>query len=277
MPQNGQKIKASVGILTLNNAKELPSTLKSLARFDDVYICDGNSTDETQEIARAFGARVTKQFDTDSPNQRITSFSDARTRCLNQSTYDWYARVDSDEYLSPEVVEEIAQIVTNPNPPYMVYKMPRKYVWRGKVIDDTITYPNRQIRFFNRHVIKNYTKITHEKVVIPIGTTVGLLKNPMYVPLADSFVEFDAQKTARALKWDKLQYEKYITFVEWARATVHTTALLILYTLREIRVRLISRGHKFHFAYEWWRFKYQILTWLLATKILFKKFLTRVS
>lgn len=266
------KIPASVGILTLNNATELPQTLKSLERFDDVYICDGNSTDKTQEIARAFGARITKQFKTEASDQRITNFGETRTHCLNQAKYDWHVRVDSDEYLSPEVVEEISQIVSNSNPPFLVYKMPRKYIWQGKVIDDTVTYPNRQIRFFHRKAVPRYEKITHEKAFVNLGYSIGLLKNPMYVPLADSYIEHNTQKTKRALTWDKLQYEKHMTFKEWLRATFHTVALLILYCAREIRVRLMSKGNKFPISYEIWRFKYQILTWWLATRIMFKKY-----
>jgi glycosyltransferase involved in cell wall biosynthesis len=265
------KIKASVGILTLNSEKELPRTLESLGRFEDVYICDGNSTDRTQDIARSYGARITKQFDTDEPNQRITSFGEARTRCLNQGKYEWHVRVDSDEYLSPEVVEEIAAIISSNNGEHLVYKMPRKYVWHNTVIDDTITYPNQQMRFFNRKAAPRFEKITHERLYVIPGTSIGFLQNPMLVPIADSYVEHDKQKTRRALNWDKLQYEKHMTLETWLGATMHTAALLTLYTLREIRVRFISKGNKFPFSYEWWRFKYQILTWLLATVTLFKK------
>lgn len=266
-----EKIKASVGILTLNSAKELPRTLESLSRFADVYICDGNSTDKTQEIALSYGARIVKQVNTDLPNQRITNFGEARTSCLQAGKYNWHVRVDSDEYLSSEVTEEIAKIVENPNPPYFVYKMPRKYVWRGKVIDDTITYPNRQIRFFHRKAVPRYEKITHERVFINPGFPVGLLKGIMYVPIADSYTAWDTRTTKRALDWDRRQYETHMTVSAWLKAVFHTFALLGLYTLREFRVRLISQGNKFPFSYEFWRFKYQILTLFLATKIVFKK------
>jgi glycosyltransferase involved in cell wall biosynthesis len=271
MTQN-KKIPASVGILTLNNAKQLLKIAHNLEAFDDVYICDGNSTDGTQELARSLGLRATKQVDTDEPNQRITDFGAARTHCLDQAKYDWHVRVDSDEELSPEVIEEIAKIVANPNPPHLVYKMPRKYIWQGKVIDDTITYPNLQIRFFNRKVAPRYEKITHEKLFIIPGTKVGLLKNPMYAPMPDTGSFFGGQRTLeRALVWDRLQYEKHMTLKTWLKATIHTAALLGLYTLREFRVRFITRGNTFPLPYELWRFKYQILTWWLATKITFQK------
>lgn len=266
-----EKIKASVGVLTLNSASEISKTLESLRFFEDVYICDGNSTDNTQEIARSFGARIEKQVETDEPNQKIKNFGEARTKCLNQGLFDWHVRVDSDEHLSEEVVGEISKIVSSQNPHFLIYKVPRKYVWRGKVIDDTITYPNRQIRFFNRKVAPRFEKLTHERLFIIPGNRVGVLKNPMYVPLKDSFVEFDKQKTRRALEWDRLQYERYMNLKEWVKATIHTSLLLTLWFFRLLRVRLISRGHKFPISYELWRFKYQTLTWFLATRTLFEK------
>src|SRR3989344_9448921 len=150
------KILASVGILTLNSAAGLPKTLASVKAFDDIYICDGNSTDGTQEIALSHGARVTKQFDHDIPNSRLDSFGEARTRCFKMAKYDWYVRVDSDEELSLVVVEEIRKIVAESKPKFWLYKMPRKYTHHGKIIDRTITYPNRQIRFFNKKAVNGF-------------------------------------------------------------------------------------------------------------------------
>jgi glycosyltransferase involved in cell wall biosynthesis len=264
------KIPASVGILTLNSAKELPKTLASVAAFDDVFICDGNSTDGTQDIARAHGARVVKQVDTDEPHQKITDFGAARTKCISSSKHSWHVRVDSDEYLSPEVVEEIRNIVAQ-NPRTRIYKIPRKYVWRGNVINDTITYPNRQMRFYHLDAVTGYTKITHERLAVKAGEQIGILKEPMYVPMPDRFEDFETSRTDRALDWDRRHYEATITLSRWVRATFHTLATLALFSLRMIRVRIFSRGHKFPLSYELWRFRYLSRTLLLATRILLKK------
>lgn len=264
-------LPVSVGILTLNSAKDLPRTLQSVAAFEDVYICDGNSTDGTQDIARQYGARIVRQVETDKPNQKITDFGATRTKCVNAAKYKWYFRLDSDEYLSTEAVEEIRAIVANPNPPCRVYKIPRKYVWRGKIIDDTITYPNRQIRFFHRDTVEGYTKITHERVVVKSGEKIGILKNPMFVPLHDTYDDFNKKRLARALDWDRRHYEALLTFPKWLYAIFHTIAQLFLFSLRFIRVRFISSGNKLPLSYELWRFKYLVATMWLATWIIFQK------
>lgn len=270
-------IPASVGILTLNSAANLPRALESVAAFDDVYICDGNSVDGTQDVARSAGARVLKQVETDEPNQRITDFGATRTKCWEAAKFDWYFRLDSDEYLSPEAEEEIRGIVANPNPPYRAYKVPRKYVWRGNVIDDTITYPNRQPRFFHKSAMLGYTKITHEKPVLRNGEVYGLLKNVMYVPLPDDFVEFDATRAERAYDWDRRHYWAVMTPGHWLLAVKNTTLTLGLFALRLVRVRLISKGNKLPFKYELWRFRYLITTLGIATRIAFLKAIGKTS
>lgn len=267
------RILASVGILTLNSGKTLPRALQSVRDFADVYVCDGNSIDGTQEVARAHGARVVKQVDTDVPEQKVVDFGAARTKCLSAAQYDWYLRLDSDEYISPELVEEIRRIVENPHPPYFIYKIPRKYVWRGEIIDDTITYPNRQIRFFKRSATHGYTKIAHERIMVRSGEQVGLMRGTMLVPLPEGYDEFDRGRLSRALDWDCRHYEASMTFKSWLWAVIHTGATLTIFTLRCIRVRFISRGNKLPIWHELWRFKYLLATLWLATRITCRKLL----
>ena len=57
-----QKIPCSVGILTLNSGQALRRCLDSLKDFAEIIICDGNSTDNTLEIAREYGAKIVKQY-----------------------------------------------------------------------------------------------------------------------------------------------------------------------------------------------------------------------
>lgn len=47
------KIQATIAILTHNSADTLPHALRSVGEFAETIICDGNSTDETRELARA--------------------------------------------------------------------------------------------------------------------------------------------------------------------------------------------------------------------------------
>lgn len=270
-----QKIPASVGILTLNSAKGLKECLESVRDFEDIFICDGNSTDGTQELARSLGVRVEKQFDNDLPNQRITHFAEACNRAMSFAKYQWYLRLDTDERLSAGAVEEIRRIVSDPNQKIRVWKLPRAYVWRGVVIEHAMTYPNNQIRFYHRGAVEKWVKISHEKTILRKGETVGTLRHPMLVVVADTYEEWDKSRFARAMKWDRLHFEATTTPLTWAWGLIHTAITMARFGWRLLKLRLFARGTKLPLSYELWRYKYLFAANALATRIMIEKLLRR--
>ncbi len=251
-----------MGILTLNREQVLAAALESVREFADVYICDGNSTDSTQEIARSFGARITKQRETDEPNQRISSFGEARTRCIEQAMCDWYFRLDSDEELSPEAVEEIRKIVTGA-PTQSVWRIPRRYVVAGKVIDHAITYPNYEIRLFRRDAVEGYVKATHERVVVKPGQSVGTMQACMYIPLPDTYEEF-WKKFESGLRFDAIHHRE-IGLYSWVYGSAHVLWSCLVYTFKLVRSSF-AHGTAMPLRYEWARYRYQGKVWLLISK-----------
>lgn len=259
------KIPCSVGVLTLNREGVLAAALESVREFADVYICDGNSTDRTQEIARSFGARITRQRDTDESNQRITSFGEARTRCVEQAEYEWYFRLDSDEELSAEAVAEIRKIVTGA-PTHAVWRIPRRYVIAGKMIDQAITYPNYEIRLFRRDAVEGYVKATHERVVVKPGQSIGTMQACMHIPLPDTYEEF-WKKFESGLRFDAIHH-RHIGLYSWVYGSGHVIWSCLVYTLKLIRAQF-AHGTVMPLRYEWARYRYQGRVWLLITKAFF--------
>ncbi len=51
------KIPVSVIVMTLNEELNIVNCLKSLERFDEVFVVDSNSTDRTCQIAAEMGAK----------------------------------------------------------------------------------------------------------------------------------------------------------------------------------------------------------------------------
>ena len=145
-----QKIPVSVGVLTFNSGKVLERCLESVKDFGQIIICDGGSTDDTLAIAKRFGATIIEQSDQfKNPNNTIADFSGVRNQMLDCSKFDWFLFVDSDEYLSEESRDEIAEIVTDANTTHGAYWLPRKRVYEDKVVECTTTYPSYQMRFLN--------------------------------------------------------------------------------------------------------------------------------
>lgn len=87
----------SVVILTLNEERDLPKCLASIASCDDVVVLDSGSTDRTAEIARAAGARVFER--------KFDNFAGQRNHAQRQIPFrhPWVFHLDADETFTPEL------------------------------------------------------------------------------------------------------------------------------------------------------------------------------
>ncbi len=94
----------SVIILTFNEEKHIARCIKSLSTFTDkIFIVDSGSTDKTVEIARSLGAEV-------SVNQWVNYATQFNFGIENNPfKTKWLMRMDSDEYVLPELSDEINQ------------------------------------------------------------------------------------------------------------------------------------------------------------------------
>lgn len=244
------KIKCSVEILTRNSAETIARCLESVKDFDDIMVLDGGSTDGTRDIAARAGARVLDQHDGQMENQAIMDFAAVRNRGLAFARHDWFMYIDSDEYLSPEAVEEIRGIVQNPQPPAYVWWQPRRYVLDGRVIECATTYPNRQIRLFHKDFVQRFIKPVHERILVSPGVKVATLRHVEYVPLG-SLASLKA-------RWERYRDREIAMAAGLPRAKMCTVALgqMVLfarYTLRYVRIIFFCRGARLPFSYEWAR------------------------
>ena len=181
------KIPASIGILTLNSGKTLRACLESVKDFAEIIICDGNSTDNTLEIAREYGAKIIKQYDSDEPNLScVTDKANVRQKNMNAASYDWYFFMDSDDTLSPEVITEIRAAVTPPikgggggvEQEILVWRMPTRIFIDGREIKHASFYPSYQIRLFNRKTGAYFRGPVHDRITFDAKKyRVGTFKN----------------------------------------------------------------------------------------------------
>jgi glycosyltransferase involved in cell wall biosynthesis len=177
---DSNKIKCSVGILTLNSAEGLAKCLESFRDFDEVIVCDGNSTDNTVEIAKSFGAKVIRQYDTDEKNVRcVKDKATVRQRNMDAATNDWYFFMDSDDTLTDEAVQEIRKITSDPKPEHLVYRMPTRIFLEKNndivEIKHEASYPSYQTRLVHRSVGARFRGQVHDRLYwdtkkFPAGT-----------------------------------------------------------------------------------------------------------
>ena len=84
--------KISVVINTYNAERHLAEVLDSVKDFDEIVVCDMESTDHTRDIALARGCRVVTF-----PKRDYVSAEPARTYAIQQASYHWVLVVDADE------------------------------------------------------------------------------------------------------------------------------------------------------------------------------------
>ena len=175
------KIPVSVLIPAKNEEKNLPTCLESVARADEIFVVDSQSSDRSTEIVKSYGANLVQfYFNGTWPKKKNWSLDNLQFR--NQ----WVLIVDCDERITPELWDEIAIGIQDPN--YNGYYLNRKVFFLGKWIRHGGKYPDWNLRLF-KHKEGRYENLktegvqntgdneVHEHVILT--GNVGYLKNDM--------------------------------------------------------------------------------------------------
>ncbi len=97
--------KLSVVLAVRNEEENLVGCLNSIKNIaDEIVIVDEESTDNTVQIAKKFGARVYEE-----PHHEI--FHITKQRALNLAKYEWILQLDADEIITPELSNEIKKVI----------------------------------------------------------------------------------------------------------------------------------------------------------------------
>lgn len=123
------KIPVSVIVMTLNEELNIVNCLKSLERFDEVFVVDSNSTDRTCQIAAEMGAKpVNFSWNRQYPRKKQWSLDNL------PFSHDWVLYVDADERVSPDLAEEIAGLFADGAPSKSGYFIGFDYRFAGKIL-----------------------------------------------------------------------------------------------------------------------------------------------
>ncbi len=252
------RIPCTVTILTRNSAATLERAIRSVWEFEEIILCDGGSLDKTHAIAASYGARIIPQdksfLDHDG---RIKNYGGVRNQTLAAASHQWFFFLDSDEYASPELVEEIRTAVAIDQP--AAYWVPRTYVYQDILIERAVTYPNQQMRFFHRSIAGNFIKEVHERIELLPGAPVKNLVQYLRVPVEEG-VEQMKEKWRRYLDVESLRAPN-LTFWQWVCGAAHEAAVAALYILRFVR-NLFLPGTRLPVRFELVRVWYQ---WMAIT------------
>ncbi|MCC3431055.1 MAG: glycosyltransferase family 2 protein, partial [Microcoleus sp. PH2017_03_ELD_O_A] len=181
MTSSSSKIPVSVLIPAKDEELNLPACLASIARADEVFMVDSQSSDRTVEIAISSGAKVVQfYFDNRWPKKKNWSLDNLPFR------NEWVLIVDCDERIPPELWDEIARAIADPN--FDGYYLNRKVFFLGQWLRYGGRYPDWNLRLF-KHQKGRYENLgtesvpntgdneVHEHVIL--AGQVGYLKHDM--------------------------------------------------------------------------------------------------
>lgn len=134
--------KISVVINTYNAELHLRRVLESVKDFDEIVVCDMESTDRTLEIAREYGCKIITF-----PKANHKSAEPARTFAIQSASMKWVLVVDADEIITPELRQALYQHVCKPDSAEGLF-IPRKNKFMNMFVRDF--HYDYQLRFFIR-------------------------------------------------------------------------------------------------------------------------------
>lgn len=158
----------SVVLITQNAASHLAKCLHSCRFADEWIVVDSGSTDETEAIAKSYGAKVI--------HQDWLGFGPQKRFAVSQASHDWVLCLDADEWLSDDLANEIKRLQNNPQ--LAAYRFARSNKFMGRFLRHGEGYPDPCLRLFDRRRANWSAHAVHEFVEVTEGA-VGKLNGDL--------------------------------------------------------------------------------------------------
>jgi (heptosyl)LPS beta-1,4-glucosyltransferase len=147
--------KISVTIITKNEEKNIGRCLESLQWADEIIVVDTNSDDKTVEICNQYTDHVF--------NESWHGYGKQKNICAAKAQNRWILNIDSDEIVTPELTEEIQEVLKE-GPKYPVYYLHRKNYFGDRWVRFGGWYPDRILRFYDKEKVAFSETQVHERL-----------------------------------------------------------------------------------------------------------------
>ncbi|MFA4888241.1 MAG: methyltransferase domain-containing protein [Candidatus Omnitrophota bacterium] len=201
------KIPLSVVIITKNEEANIKDCLESVKWADDIVLVDDNSSDRTIEIAKAYTERIfCRKMDIEGRH---------RNWAHNQARNSWILSLDADERVTPELKEEIIDLLNNPLE-FRAFSIPRRNYIGGYWVKYGGLYPSAQIKMFRKEYFCWEEAEVHPRPILngSSGQLKGDIIHYSYKNFAHFLNKVNAQTSLEAAKWfrDKRKMGKFKAF-----------------------------------------------------------------
>ncbi len=190
-----KKISVSVVIIVKNEEKRITACLESVKWADEIIVVDDMSTDSTVKIARQYTNKIFQRKMDIEGVHRNYAYSLARN--------EWILSLDADEVVSPELKEEITNVINEPAD-FIVFAIPlRNYIgdywvrWGG-------WYPAYKDRLFKKGRFRYEEVGVHPRVIYDgrCGRLKGDIIHYSYENFGELTDSLNNQTSREAQKWN---------------------------------------------------------------------------
>lgn len=162
-------MQLSVSIIVKNGEPLIRRCVESVTWADEIVIVESGSSDNTRDICRELGAKVTCTTD-------FPGYGQQKNRALDRTTGSWVLALDHDEWVTPELRAEIEAIMVNAGDT-AAYAIPRLSNFCGREMRHSGWWPDPVIRLFRKGAGRFSEDHMHDRLIV--SGKVGRLKNPL--------------------------------------------------------------------------------------------------
>lgn len=167
---NNEKSKLRVFILTFNEELHIGRAIDSAKKLtDDIIIIDSFSTDKTIEIVKKRSVKFVQNL---WPGNHADQLNWAIKEC--SGTASWLMRLDADEYLSQELVDNIMNVLNN-DTTNKGFFLQRGHEFLGKKIKYGGSFPVSILRLWRNGYGNCENRLMDEHIVLKKGSVAGIL------------------------------------------------------------------------------------------------------
>jgi glycosyltransferase involved in cell wall biosynthesis len=159
-------------LLTYNEEIHIERCIRSLLPVaEKIFVVDSFSTDRTVDIAESLGAVVKQR----SWKNYSDQFQWGLENCGTES--NWIMRMDADEFLEPELQQELLTLLSSEIPDEVIgFYIRRKVFFYGKWIRHGGFYPHTLLRIWRNGNGRIEQRWMDEHIVLPAGSKTRALK-----------------------------------------------------------------------------------------------------
>ena len=186
-------------VITYNVEDHISACLASLKEVcSEIIVIDAHSTDETPSIARRHGA-ILHTLD-------WNGYGKSKNYGAGLASNDWILSMDSDEYLSSDLIQSIQALSLNRD---KIYQFQRINLFRGKAIKHGFYKPEWKSRLFYKNSSSWSDCEVHESLILPGSITMqkcrGSLNHKPFESVEELRSKLELYAEFSAKKWKRTQ------------------------------------------------------------------------